>query len=61
MRVLAWLLIAAGLTLAVASFIIAAKAPTFSPWPSLVVGLVLTVVGIVALESRPSSREPPDG
>jgi hypothetical protein len=51
-RRLAWLLIFAGLMLGIASFVIAAVVPSVSPWPSLLVGLVLTVAGIIVLESR---------
>jgi uncharacterized membrane protein HdeD (DUF308 family) len=51
-RRLAWLLIFAGLVLGVASFVIAAVVPSVSPWPWLLLGLVLTVAGIIVLESR---------
>ena len=51
-RRLAWLLIFAGLVLGVASFVIAAIVPSVSPWPWLLLGLVLTVAGIIVLESR---------
>jgi uncharacterized membrane protein len=51
-RRLAWLLIFAGLVLGVASFVIAAIVPSISPWPWLLLGLVLTVAGIIVLESR---------
>lgn len=53
-RRLAWLLIFAGLVLGGASFVIAAVAPSVSPWPWLLAGLILTVVGIITLESRSS-------
>lgn len=51
-RRLAWSLIFAGLVLGVASFVIAAIVPSVSPWPWLLLGLVLTVAGIIVLESR---------
>ncbi len=60
-RRLAWLLIVAGPVLGVASFVIAAVMPLVSPWPCLLVGLVLTVAGIIVLESRTSNgRDRPD-
>ena len=43
----AWLLVVAGLTLVVTSFVIAASRPAISPWPSLVVGFCLTILGIM--------------
>jgi hypothetical protein len=51
-RRLAWLLILAGLVLGVASFVIAAVVPAVSPWPWLLLGLVVTVAGIIVLEGR---------
>jgi hypothetical protein len=54
-RRLAWLLIFAGLVLGVASFVIAAVVPSVSPWPWLLLGLVVTVAGIIVLESRPAN------
>ena len=51
-RRLAWLLIFAGLVLGIASFVIAAVVPSVSPWPWLLLGLVVTVAGIILLESR---------
>jgi len=51
-RRLAWLLIFVGLVLGVASFVIAAVVPSVSPWPWLLLGLVVTVAGIIVLESR---------
>ena len=57
-RRLAWLLIFVGLVLGVASFVIAAVVPSVSPWPWLLLGLVLTVAGIIVLESRtPTGRD----
>ena len=43
----AWLLVIAGLALVVTSFVIAASRPAISPWPSLVVGFCLTILGIM--------------
>ena len=54
-RRLAWLLIFAGLVLGVASFVIAAVVPSVSPWPWLLLGLVVTAAGIIVLESRPAN------
>jgi hypothetical protein len=54
--VVAWLLILIGFALAVASFAIEAFAPIRNPWPALLVGLVLAVVGIIVLEGRPRPR-----
>jgi hypothetical protein len=54
-RRLAWLLIFAGLVLGVASFVIAAVVPSVSPWPWLLLGLGVTVAGIIVLESRPAN------
>ena len=54
-RRLAWVLIFAGLVLGGASFVIAAVVPSVSPWPWLLAGLILTVVGIIMLESRASN------
>lgn len=51
-RRLAWLLIFVGLVLGVASFVIAAVVPSVSPWPWLLLGLVVTVAGIIVLEGR---------
>jgi uncharacterized membrane protein HdeD (DUF308 family) len=51
--VVGWLLIIVGFALAVASFAVEALRPILNPWPSLLVGLVLAVVGIVVLV-RPS-------
>ena len=50
---MAWFLIVFGFALAVASFAIEAMAPLRNPWLGLLAGLILTVVGIVVLESRP--------
>jgi len=54
--VVAWFLIVFGFALAVASFAIEAMAPLRNPWLGLLAGLILTVVGIVVLESRPRPR-----
>ena len=60
-RRIAWVLIFVGLVLGVASFVIAAVLPSVSPWPWLLLGLVLTVAGIILLESRtPNGRDRPD-
>ena len=60
-RRLAWVLIFVGLVLGVASFVIAAVLPSVSPWPWLLLGLVLTVAGIILLESRTANgRDRPD-
>ena len=53
---MAWFLIVFGFALAVASFAIEAMAPLRNPWLGLLAGLILTVVGIVVLESRPRPR-----
>ena len=55
MRVLAWLCVSAGILLVVAAFFITAQAPTFNPWPSLVVGIGLTTLGIVFRAIRKES------
>jgi len=49
MRVLAWLCVAVGILLAVASFFITANAPTVNPWPSLLTGICLMALGVVVL------------
>jgi hypothetical protein len=54
-RVLAWLCVIAGILLVVAAFFITAQAPTFNPWPSLVVGFGLTTLGIVFRAIRKES------
>ena len=48
MRVLAWGCIAGGVLLGVAAFVITANSPA-NPWPTLVVGFCLTMVGVIAL------------
>ena len=57
----AWLLVVAGLTLVVTSFFIAATRPVISPWPSLVVGFCLTILGIMLMaigrEERRAERD----
>ena len=55
MRVLTWLCVIAGILLVVAAFFITAQAPTFNPWPSLVVGFGLTALGIVFRAIRKES------
>ena len=52
MRVFAWLCVGMGIMLAVASFVLTANTPAINPWPSLVMGLCLTTVGIVVLAIR---------
>jgi uncharacterized membrane protein HdeD (DUF308 family) len=54
MRALAWICVAVGILLTVASFVIT-HTPAANPWPSLVAGFCLTLVGIVvlAIERRP--------
>ena len=54
--VVAWLFIIVGFTLAVASFAVEALKPLLNPWPTLLVGLVLAVVGILVLEGSPRPR-----
>ena len=49
MRVFAWVCVVAGILLAVAAFLITAYTPSMSPWPSLVLGLCLTMLGVVLL------------
>jgi len=56
--VVACLLILVGFTMAVASFAIEALKPILNPWPSLLVGLILAVVGIFVLVGWP---RPPRG
>ena len=51
--VLAWLCVMAGILLV--AFFITAQAPTFNPWPSLVVGIGLTALGIVFRAIRKES------
>ena len=53
--VLAWLCVIAGIVLVVAAFFITAQAPAFNPWPSLVVGIGLTALGIVFRAIRKES------
>jgi len=53
--VLAWLCVIAGILLVVAAFFITAQAPIFNPWPSLVVGIGLTALGIVFRAIRKES------
>jgi uncharacterized membrane protein HdeD (DUF308 family) len=48
-RVVGWALIAAGVLLGVASFVITAHLPTHSPWPPLAAGFALTALGVVVL------------
>ena len=55
MRVLAWLCVIVGILLVVAAFFITAQAPTFNPWPSLIVGFGLTTLGIVFRAIRKES------
>ena len=52
MRAFGWLLIVAGVLLAVTAFFITANAPTHNPWPSLVGGFCLTGFGIIVLMIR---------
>jgi hypothetical protein len=52
MRVFGWLLIVAGVLLAVTAFFITANAPRLNPWPALVGGFCLTGVGIIVLMHR---------
>jgi uncharacterized membrane protein HdeD (DUF308 family) len=52
MRAFGWLLIIAGVLLAVTAFFITANAPRLSPWPALVGGFCLTGVGIIVLMNR---------
>ena len=47
MRVFAWVCVVAGVPLAVVAFLITAHTPSMSPWPSLVLGLCLTMLGVV--------------
>ena len=49
MRAFAWLCIVAGIGLAIAAFVIAAKKPMINPWPSLVAGFCVTAAGMVLL------------
>ena len=49
MRGFAWSCIAVGVLLAVLAFVITANEPATNPWPSLLVGLCLTALGIVLL------------
>jgi hypothetical protein len=53
--VLAWLCVIAGILLVVAAFLITAQAPAFNPWPSLVVGIGLSALGIVFRAIRKES------
>jgi hypothetical protein len=53
--VLAWLCVIAGILLVVAAFFITAQAPAFNPWPSFVVGIGLTALGIVFRAIRKES------
>jgi len=57
MRALAWICVAVGILLTVAAFVITAHTPAVNPWPSLVAGFCLTLVGIVvlAMERRPKN------
>ena len=48
-RALGWSLIAAGLLLGVAAFVITAHVPTRSPWPPFAAGFVLTALGVMVL------------
>jgi len=52
MHAFAWICVAAGVLLVVASFLVAAHAPTVNPWPSLVAGFCLTAFGVVVLTRR---------
>ena len=52
MRAVAWICVAVGILLAVASFLITARGPTVNPWPSLVAGFVLTAFGVIVLARR---------
>lgn len=58
MRAFAWLCIVAGVSLAVAAFLIAANKPASNPWLSLIAGFCVTAVGIVLLTKE---RRPDDG
>ena len=58
MRAFAWICVAAGILLTVASFVITAHMPAVNPWPSLAAGFCLTLVGIVVLAME---RRPKDG
>lgn len=51
-----WLLVLVGFALAVASFAVEALRPILDPWPSLLVGLVLAVAGILVLVGAPGPR-----
>jgi hypothetical protein len=48
MRVFAWGCVASGVLLGVAAFIITAHSPA-NPWPTLVAGFCLTMVGVITL------------
>jgi len=52
MRALAWICVAVGILLTVASFVITAFTPAVNPWPSLVAGFGLTTFGVIVLASR---------
>jgi uncharacterized membrane protein HdeD (DUF308 family) len=55
-RVLGWVLIVAGIVLAVLSFVRVANAPGTNPWPTLSAGFALTALGIVALATEGRRR-----
>jgi hypothetical protein len=56
MRVLAWLCVIVGVLLAVVSFLGTAQTPTVSPWPSLIVGFCLTLLGVIVLAVQRNLR-----
>jgi uncharacterized membrane protein HdeD (DUF308 family) len=55
-RVLGWVLIVAGIVLAVLSFVRVASAPGTNPWPTLSAGFALTAMGIVLLATEGRRR-----
>jgi len=51
MRAFAWSCVVGGILLVVGAFITTANTP-LNPWPTLVAGICLTVVGVVMLTIR---------
>ena len=56
MRILGWVLVVAGVALAVLSFFIAANAPNVNPFPWLGAGFALAAIGIVVLATQGKRR-----